>query len=152
LLPRPTGNREIFILLDPNLLLIVASIGLLLAYREFCAPGGVWAGACGGTLLLTGSWLLAQQRPSTPGIILLALSALLFTAILGRSRAIHYGLAGTACLVGGLLLLLPGERAISPWLAVPLGTALGATTSVLAKAAATARRKKMALIDAVDDH
>jgi membrane-bound ClpP family serine protease len=132
-------------LLDPNLLLIAASAGLLLVYREFCAPGGVWPGACGGALLLGGGWLLAQQKPTTPGLILLALSTLLFSAILRRSRATHFGLAGTASLIASLLFLLPGNRAISPWLAVLLGAVLGATTSVLARTAAAARRNKMAV-------
>jgi membrane-bound ClpP family serine protease len=131
-------------LLDPNLLSIAASAGLLLVYREFCAPGGVWPGACGGALLLGSGWLLAQQRPTTPGLILLASAALLFLAILRLSRAIHFGLAGTACLIAGLLFLLPASRAISPWLAVSLGAVLGAITSVLAKTAASARRNKMA--------
>jgi membrane-bound ClpP family serine protease len=128
---------------DPNSSLIIASAGMMLIYREFCAPGGVWPGACGGALFLGGSWLLAQQQPATPGLILLALSVLLFAAILRDARALYFGFAGTLCLIAGLLVLLPGGRAISPWLAAPLGAALGAITSVLARTASAARRNKL---------
>ena len=128
-------------------MIVAASAGLLLIYREFCAPGGVWPGACGGALFLGSSWLLAQQQPTTPGLILLALSALLFGAILRHARAMYFGFAGTLCLIGGLVVLLPGDRAISPWLAAPLGAVLGAITSILARAAAAARRNKMAVND-----
>jgi membrane-bound ClpP family serine protease len=133
-------------LLDPNLLLIAASAGIMLVYREFCAPGQVWPGTCGGALLLAGSWLLVQQRPTLPGLILVALAAVSFLAILRFPRAIHFGLAGTMCLIAGLLFLLPGNRAISPWLAAPLGAVLGAITSVLARVAAAGRRNKKAFI------
>lgn len=139
-------------MLDPHLLLIVASAGLMLVYREFCAPGKVWPGACGGALFLASSWLLVQQRPTIPGVALLAIAAVLFSAILRFSRAVHFGLGGTTCLIAGLLFLLPGNRAISPWLAVPLGAALGAATSVLARVAAAARRNKKTFIRTVDDY
>lgn len=139
-------------MLDANVSLIVASAGLLLIYREFCAPGSVLPGACGGGLFLAGIWWMAQQRPTTPGLILLALSTIMFVAILQYSRAIPYGLAGTACLTAGLLFLFPNERAISPWLALVLGTVLGAATSLLAKIAAAARRNKTVFTKAANDH
>ncbi len=41
-------------LANPNIALLVAALGLLGVYAEFCRPGRVLPGVIGGVLLLTG--------------------------------------------------------------------------------------------------
>lgn len=55
-------------LLNPNIALLVAAIGLLGIYVEFCRPGKVIPGVTGGVLLLTGiaSIVRANERVYWP--------------------------------------------------------------------------------------
>ena len=139
-------ERILGALTDPNLSVLLLILGGLLIYLEFNAPGTIVPGALGTLLVLLALFALNLLPLEHAGIGLLIAAAVLF--VLDVKFATHgiLGLAGTGCLIFGLLTLVDGPI---PEMRVALGTAIGAgagfgiITIFLTTIALRARRNKV---------
>ncbi len=139
-------ERILGALTDPNLSVLLLILGGLLIYMEFNAPGTIVPGALGTLLVLLALFALNLLPLEHAGIALMVAAAVLF--VLDIKFATHgiLGLAGTACLIFGLLTLVDGPI---PEMRVALGTAIGAgagfgiITIFLTTIALRARRNKV---------
>ena len=139
-------ERILGALTDPNLSVLLLILGGLLIYMEFNAPGTIVPGALGTLLVLLALFALNLLPLEHAGIALMVAAAVLF--VLDIKFATHgiLGLAGTACLIFGLLTLVDGPI---PEMRVALGTAVGAgagfgiITVFLTTIALRARRNKV---------
>ena len=133
-------------LMNPDLSVLLLTLGLLLIYLEVNTPGTVIPGAAGILLVLLASYAL-HMLPLSIGGVLLCLLAALFLLLEARLSA-HGVLAllGIVALVFGLVLLVAGPL---PQLQVGWGTAVGAgigfggMTSALIILGVEARRAKI---------
>ncbi len=110
-------------LMNPDLSVLLLTLGLLLIYLEVNTPGTVIPGAAGVLLVLLAVYALHMLPLSTPGVLLCLGSVLL---LLLEARFATHGLlatAGVLCLVLGLAVLVDGPL---PQLQVAWGTAIGA--------------------------
>ncbi len=139
-------ERILGALTDPNLSVLLLILGGLLIYMEFNAPGTIVPGALGTLLVLLALFALNLLPLEHAGIALMVAAAVLL--VLDIKFATHgiLGLAGTACLIFGLLTLVDGPI---PEMRVAMGTAIGAgagfgiITIFLTTIAVRARRNKV---------
>jgi membrane-bound serine protease (ClpP class) len=139
-------ERILGALTDPNLSVLLLILGGLLIYMEFNAPGTIIPGTLGTLLVLLALFALNLLPLEHAGVALMIAAVVLF--VLDIKFATHgiLGLAGTACLIFGLLTLVDGPI---PEMRVALGTAIGAgagfgiLTIFLTTIALRARRNKV---------
>lgn len=119
-----TKPQELLLLtlMNPDLSVLLLTLGLLLIYLEVNTPGTVVPGAAGVLLVLLAVFALHMLPLSGIGILLCLAAALL---LLLEARYSTHGLmaaAGILCLVAGLGTLVNGSV---PQLQVAWGTAVG---------------------------
>ena len=110
-------------LMNPDLSVLLLTLGLLLIYLEVNTPGTVVPGAAGVLLVLLAVFALHMLPLNTSGVLLCIAAVLL---LLLEARYSTHGLLATAgilCLVIGLATMVDGPL---PQLQVAWGTAIGA--------------------------
>jgi membrane-bound serine protease (ClpP class) len=139
-------ERILGALTDPNLSVLLLILGGLLIYLEFNAPGTIVPGALGTLLVLLALFALNLLPLEHAGAGLLIAAVVLF--VLDVKFATHgiLGLAGTGCLIFGLLTLVDGpipEMRVAMGTAVGAGAGFGILTIFLTTIALRARRNKV---------
>ena len=133
-------------LMDPNVLYLLFTVGLLCIYFEFNHPGAVVPGAIGFIVLLLFFYAL-NLLPFRSIALVLILSAFAFFALEAKFQT--HGVLGVGGIVlmflGGLLLIdgpIP-EMRVNIWTALGVSLPLGAITIFLMTIALRARRNKV---------
>lgn len=124
---------------DPNVALLIISIGIALVYVECLLPGSVIPGSLGGVLVSFGVFGLWDKQISGKALALLLCGALL---LLIEARFPLYGIAGIVGMIlscWGASILCAGMR---PAWAVVIIAPLFALTLFLFRFAWIARRNK----------
>lgn len=144
----PPSLRERILgrLANPDLAVLVLVLGALLIYLEFNVPGTIVPGAVGTLLVLLALFGLNLLPIHHTAIFLLLAAVSMF--VLEAKFTSHgvLGLAGTLCLVAGLLTLVDGpipEQRVHLSTAIAAGTGFGAISFLLAWIALRARRSKV---------
>ncbi|MGB8128521.1 MAG: nodulation protein NfeD [Candidatus Angelobacter sp.] len=133
-------------LMDPNVLYLLFTIGLLCVYFEFNHPGAVVPGAVGFIVLLLFFYAL-NLLPFRSIALVLILSAFAFFALEAKFQT-HgvLGIGGVVLMFLGGLLLIDGpipEMRVNIWTALAVSLPLGAITIFLMTIALKARRNKV---------
>jgi membrane-bound serine protease (ClpP class) len=142
----PPSLRESLLtrLANPDLAVLLLIVGFLLVYLEFNVPGTVVPGALGilCVLLALFAFNLLPIR-HTAVLLLIAALALILVEVKFSSHGL-LALAGTLCLIFGLLTLVDGppELRVHTSTALAAGLTFGAITFVLAWLGLKARRNK----------
>jgi len=133
-------------LMDPNVLYLLFTVGLLCIYFEFNHPGAVVPGAVGFIVLLLFFYAL-NLLPFRSIALVMILSAFAFFALEAKFQT--HGVLGAGGIVlmflGGLLLIdgpIP-EMRVNIWMALAVSLPLGAITIFLMAIALKARRNKV---------
>ncbi|SEC17932.1 NfeD family protein [Terriglobus roseus] len=148
LTPINSSSRDALLLslMNPDLAVLLLTLGLLLIYLEINTPGTIVPGAAGLTLVLLAAYGLHMLPLNGGGVLLCVLAAVL---LLWEARVPRNGVVavlGVGSLAIGLGLLVRGPV---PALAVSWGTAIGAgfgfggVTACLLVLGAQARRAKV---------
>ena len=133
-------------MMDPNFAVLLLILGGLLIYLEFNTPGTIVPGALG-TLLVLLSFFALDLLPVQSTAVMLLVAALVLLVL--EAKFSSHGvlaLAGTVCLVFGLLTLVDGpipELRVRAATAIAAGIAFGGITSFLAIIGLRARRAKL---------
>ena len=133
-------------LMDPNFAVLLLILGGLLIYLEFNTPGTIVPGALG-TLLVLLSFFALDLLPVQSTAVMLLVAALVLLVL--EAKFSSHGvlaLAGTACMVFGLLTLVDGpipELRVRAATAIAAGVAFGSITFFLAFIGLRARRAKL---------
>jgi membrane-bound serine protease (ClpP class) len=142
----PPSLRESLLtrLANPDLAVLLLVVGFLLVYLEFNVPGTVVPGALGVlcVLLALFAFNLLPIR-HTAVLLLIAALGLILLEVKFSSHGL-LALAGTLCLIFGLLTLVDGppELRVHTSTALAAGLTFGAITFVLAWLGLKARRNK----------
>ena len=133
-------------LMDPNVLYLLFTVGLLCIYFEFNHPGAVVPGAVGFIVLLLFFYAL-NLLPFRSIALVLILSAFAFFALQAKFQT-HgvLGVGGVVLMFLGGLLLIDGpipEMRVNIWTALSVSLPLGAITVFLMTIALKARRNKV---------
>jgi membrane-bound serine protease (ClpP class) len=133
-------------LMDPNVLYLLFTVGLLCIYFEFNHPGAVIPGAIGFIVLLLFFYAL-NLLPFRSIALVLILSAFAFFALEAKFQT-HgvLGVGGVVLMFLGGLLLIDGpipEMRVNIWTALAVSLPLGAITVFLMAIALKARRNKV---------
>jgi membrane-bound serine protease (ClpP class) len=137
-------KRLLDLLVDPNVIALMLSIGLIGLVVELWNPGLVLPGTVGAISLVVGLYGLQVLPVSAAGILLLLLAASLFVAELFVVSHGALTLAGGVCFViGSLILFDPAGPAYQVSLQVAIGIAgtLALVIGVALTKAAQARRR-----------
>jgi membrane-bound serine protease (ClpP class) len=140
------GQRLLLSLMNPDLTVLLLTLGLLLIYLEVNTPGTVVPGAAGVLLVLLSFYALQMLPLSMLGLFLCALAVAL---LLLEARLASHGIlaaAGTLVLVGGLkmLVMAPLPQMQVNWgTAVGSGLGFGGVTACLIVLGMEARRAKV---------
>ncbi len=110
-------------LMNPDLSVLLLTLGLLLIYLEVNTPGTVVPGAAGVLLVLLAFFALHMLPLNTSGVLLCIVAVLLLLLEARFSRHGLFATMGILCLVVGLGTLVDGPL---PQLQVAWGTAVGA--------------------------
>jgi len=138
-------ERVLGLLTDPNLVLLLLSVGIQLILIELSSPGGWFAGFLGTLFLGFGVYGLGLLPVNWLGLFFIGLAFLLFVLEAKKSAHGLMALAGAGVFVFGALLLfntplaLPGQR-LSPWWAGALALGMAGLTAVVVSFALKARR------------
>jgi membrane-bound serine protease (ClpP class) len=116
--------------------------GVLGVYSELIWPGKIVPGIAGFGAAVAGGYFLWRLTPEPLGLSLLAIAVILFALDGALATFFMAGIAGTAALAYGFLVLFTAEQRISPVLVIPCCAALGTLTAALNGAARRARRNK----------
>jgi membrane-bound ClpP family serine protease len=131
---------------SPDIAFSAVVIGMFLIYWELCSPGRIVSGMIGAGMLLTGGWILAQQRPLSPvALALLLLTPALWAVTVVSKRTGPVTLCSAVCLCLGVMFLIPGPRHITFWICLPMCLMLDRTSLILGRAAWLARQSKVQL-------
>ena len=130
---------------NTNVAFLLVVLGILAVYWELHAPGMVVPGVVGVCAFFVGVWFLSQDHPTWYGMLLLLVALILLVVELKFYTHMVSGLAGSAALAAGALLLIPAPHSIAPWVAVPLSLALGVITVFLGTLAMRAHHNKVAV-------
>jgi membrane-bound serine protease (ClpP class) len=137
-------KRLLDLLVDPNVIALMLSIGLIGLVVELWNPGLVLPGTVGAISLVVGLYGLQVLPVSAAGVLLLLLAAGLFVAELFVASHGALTLAGAICFViGALMLFDPAGPAYQVSLQVAIGIAASLALVIglaLAKAAQVRRR------------
>jgi membrane-bound serine protease (ClpP class) len=133
-------------LMDPNVLYLLFTIGLLCIYFEFNHPGAIIPGAIGFIVLLLFFYAL-NLLPFRSIALVLILSAFAFFVLEAKYQT-HgvLGVGGIVLMVLGGLLLIDGpipEMRVNIWTALGVSLPLGAITIFLMTIALKARKNKV---------
>jgi membrane-bound serine protease (ClpP class) len=133
-------------LMDPNVLYLLFTVGLLCIYFEFNHPGAIIPGAIGFIVLLLFFYAL-NLLPFRSIALVLIVSAFAFFVLEAKFQT-HgvLGVAGIVLMVLGGLLLIDGpipEMRVNIWTALGVALPLGAITVFLMGIAFKARRNKV---------
>lgn len=123
--PWTTGAQQSLLdaLMNPNLCVLLCTLGLLLIYLEINTPGVILPGATGVLLVLLAGYSLSRLPLNTYGILLCLLAVLLLVLEAHfKLRGVLAGL-GIVAVVNGLAMLVQGPL---PQLQVHWSTAVGA--------------------------
>ncbi len=120
---RSMQQQLLLALMNPDLSVLLLTLGLLLMYLEVNTPGTIVPGAAGILLVLLAAYALQLLPLSVIGLVLcaVALLLLLLEAVLARNGVL--ATVGIVVLVFGLGILVDGPL---PQLQVSWGTAIGA--------------------------
>ncbi len=133
-------------LMNPDLCILLLTLGLLLVYLEINTPGTVIPGAAGVLLVLLAAYALLILPLSTGGILLCIAAALL---LLVEARFPAHGIVasfGILALIFGLGTLVRGplpQLQVSWPTAIGAGTGFGGVTAALIVLGMEARRAKV---------
>ena len=123
-------KRILDTMIDPNLIVILMSIGLLGITIELWSPGLIFPGTAGAISLVIGLFGLQILPVSWAGVLLMLLAAAFFAAELFVTSHGALALAGAvAFVVGALMLFDPAGATYQVSLEVALG--VGATMAVM---------------------
>ncbi len=133
-------------LMDPNVLFLLFTVGLLSIYFEFNHPGAVIPGVIGFIALLLFFYAINLLPFRYISVVLIILAFVLF--ILEAKFQTHgaLGIGGITLLVLGGLLLVDGpipEMRVRLWTALAVAIPVGAITVFLMSIALKARRNKV---------
>lgn len=133
-------------LMDPNVLYLLFTVGLLCIYFEFNHPGAIIPGAIGFIVLLLFFYAL-NLLPFRSIALVLILSAFAFFVLEAKYQT-HgvLGAGGIVLMVLGGLLLIDGpipELRVNIWTALGVALPMGAITVFLMSIALKARRNKV---------
>lgn len=121
-IPQPQ-TAVLLAMMNPNLSVLLLTLGLLLIYLEINTPGVVIPGISGVLLVLLSLYALSHLPVTRNGVLLCLLAILLMAAEAKMSRHGLLATAGVACMALGLGNLVNGPL---PELQVSWGTAMGA--------------------------
>jgi membrane-bound serine protease (ClpP class) len=133
-------------LMDPNILYLLFTVGLLCIYFEFNHPGAIVPGAIGFIVLLLFFYAL-NLLPFRSIALVMILSAFAFFVLEAKYQT-HgvLGAGGIVLMVLGGLLLIDGpipELRVNIWTALGVALPMGAITVFLMTIALKARRNKV---------
>jgi|GEM_PF-574971 len=144
---RPSPQTDLLLaLMNPNLCVLLLTLGLLLIYLEINTPGVVVPGAAGVLLILLAVYSLTRLPLTGYGVSLCVLAIALLALEAKSTRHGWFATTGIICLVLGLGWLVNGPL---PQLQVSWGTAIGAgvgfggVTATLMVMGLEARRSKV---------
>jgi len=132
-------------LVDPNLILVLMSIGVLGITVEVLNPGLVFPGTVGAISLVIGLFGLQVLPISWAGVLLLLLAVVFFAAEAFVTSHGALALAGTVSfVVGALLLFDPAGEAydVSVWVALAIGGTLALVLGVALTKVVEVRRTR----------
>jgi membrane-bound serine protease (ClpP class) len=136
-------QRILDTIIDPNLILILMSIGVLGITVELFNPGLIFPGTVGAISLIIGLFGLQVLPISWAGLLLMLLAAVFFTAELFVVSHGALSLAGAASFVlGSLLLFEPAGESyeVSIWVVLAIAATLALLIGVAFTKALQARR------------
>ena len=122
-------ERFLDLIADPNIALLLLSLGSLAIFIEIINPGVIFPGVFGVISLLLGFFSLSVIPFNWAGVALIMFAFILFgLEIFVPSGGILGGGGVVALILGGLLLTSgnPPEFQVSRWLIIGLATAMGA--------------------------
>ena len=137
-------NRFLSIIADPNVALILLTIGVYGLFFEFANPGFVLPGVAGATCLLVGLFAMQLLPVSYAGLglVLLGLACLIAEAFLPTFGVLGFG-GIVAFAIGALMLMDTGEPGYGIPIPLIAGLALGgaAFVATVSSVALRARRR-----------
>lgn len=136
-------KRILDTLIDPNIIVLLMSLGLLGITIEILNPGLVFPGTVGAISLIVGLFGLQVLPVSWAGLLLMVLAAAFFGAEAFVASHGALALAGAVSfVVGALLLFDPAgpEYQVSLWVALAVGGTLAAATAIAVTKVVQARR------------
>jgi membrane-bound serine protease (ClpP class) len=146
LFPPSLRERLLGRLANPDLAVLVLVLGALLIYLEFNVPGTIVPGAVGTLLVLLALFGLNLLPIHHTAIFLLLAAVSMFVLEANFTSHGALALAGTLCLIAGLLTLVDGpipEQRVHLSTAVAAGVGFGSISFLLAWIALRARRSKV---------
>ena len=139
---RQRPKREMY--LSPDVAYVLAFGGFLGLYWEFIRPGKIFPGVIGSLLVTVAFFSIWQNEPAPRGVLIVALSAILFGIEMLWQTWFVAALVGTVALVVGSLQLFDGALKIRPALAYVVSVIFGTVTTYLAFYSKKARKNKWA--------
>jgi membrane-bound serine protease (ClpP class) len=137
-------QRALDLLIDPNIIALMLSIGLIGIVVELWNPGLIFPGTVGAISLLVGLYGLQVLPVSVAGALLMLLAAAFFVAELFLPSHGALTLAGgVTFVIGALMLFDPAGEAyqVSLWIAIAIAATLSLFIGVGLMKAAAARRR-----------
>ncbi len=143
-LPPSTRERLLTRLADPDVAVLLLIVGVLLIYLEFNVPGTIVPGALGVLCFLLALFAFNMLPIRHTAVLLLIGAVVLILLEVKFSSHGLLALAGTICLIFGLLTLVDGppELRVHPATALAAGLTFGVITFILAYLGLKARRNK----------
>jgi membrane-bound serine protease (ClpP class) len=136
-------KRILDTLIDPNIIVLLMSLGVLGITIEILNPGLIFPGTVGIISLIVGLFGLQVLPVSWAGILLLLLAAAFFAAEAFVTSHGALALAGAVSFVVGALMLFDpagSEYQVSIWVALAIGGTLAVLTAVAVTKVVQARR------------
>src|SRR4030095_1338127 len=136
-------KRILDLLVDPNIIALMLSIGLLGIVVELWNPGLIFPGTVGAISLIVGLFGLQVLPISAAGLLLMILAAAFFAAELFLPSHGALTLAGAVCFfIGALMLFDPAGSAyqVSTSVALAIAATLALATGLAATKIVQARR------------
>jgi membrane-bound serine protease (ClpP class) len=136
-------KRILDTLIDPNIIVLLMSIGLLGITIEILNPGLIFPGTVGAISLIVGLFGLQVLPVSWAGLLLMLLAAAFFGAEAFVTSHGALALAGAVSFVVGALLLFDpagDQYQVSIWVALAVGGTLAAVTGIAVTKIVQARR------------
>ncbi len=141
-----TGRQHLMrALMNPDLTVLLLTLGALLIFLEMNTPGTIAPGMAGVLLVMLSLYGLFQMPLNWQGIVLLLLSAAMLLAETQFARGNLYGVIAVLALTLGLRLLVTGpipELEVDWSTSIGAGVGFGGITAGLALMGVRARRAK----------
>ncbi|MGH3057962.1 MAG: NfeD family protein [Gaiellaceae bacterium] len=136
-------KRILDTVIDPNIIVLLMSLGLLGITIEILNPGLIFPGTVGAISLIVGLFGLQVLPVSWAGLLLMLLAAAFFGAEAFVTSHGALALAGAVSFVVGALLLFDpagDQYQVSIWVALAVGGTLAAVTGIAVTKIVQARR------------